>query len=68
MLTTEHYERAFDYFDIDHSGGISYEEIAQELNISKETVKSQIKIALQKLRTFLGEHWDTLTISILISS
>ncbi len=29
MLKPEHYERAFDYFDIDHSGGISYEEIAK---------------------------------------
>lgn len=55
-------------FNLSRQSGLSYDEIAQELNISKETVKSQIKIALQKLRTFLGEHWDTLAISILLWS
>lgn len=30
-LKREHYERAFEYFDIDHSGDISYEEVAKFL-------------------------------------
>ncbi len=28
FFTKEHFEQAFTYFDIDHSGVISYEEIA----------------------------------------
>ena len=42
MLTAEHYARAFDYFDIDHSGGISYEEIAKFLDgqESQEAIKA----------------------------
>ena len=31
FLKASHYEKAFDYFDIDHSGDISYEEIAKFL-------------------------------------
>jgi Ca2+-binding EF-hand superfamily protein len=40
-LKTEHYEKAFDYFDIDHSGGISYEEVAKFLEgqESQEAIK-----------------------------
>lgn len=47
-------------FQLSRHSGLTYDEIAQELGVSKETVKSQIKIALHKLRTFLGKHWDTI--------
>lgn len=45
-------------FQLSRNAGLTYDEIAQELGVSKETVKSQIKIAMQKLRAFLGEHWE----------
>ena len=46
---------------------MTYQEIADELDISKETVKSQIKIALQKLRSFLKEYWEVLVLPILLN-
>ena len=45
-------------FKLSRDSGMTYDEIANELGVSKETVKSQIKIALGKLRQFLGKHWD----------
>ena len=43
-------------FQLSRNGGMTYQEIADELEISKETVKTQIKIALQKMRSFLREY------------
>ena len=43
-------------FQLSRQAGLSYDEIAEELDISKETVKTQIKIAYQKLRVFLKEQ------------
>lgn len=47
-------------FHLSRQGGLTYDEIAEELGISKETVKSQVKIALRKLRDFLGRHWEAM--------
>ncbi|MBX2875967.1 MAG: RNA polymerase sigma-70 factor [Saprospiraceae bacterium] len=47
-------------FQLSRQSGLTYDEIARELGVSKETVKSQIKIALQKLRAFLGKHWEAI--------
>lgn len=47
-------------FQLSRQAGLTYDEIAEELGISKETVKSQVKIALRKLRDFLGRRWETL--------
>ena len=47
-------------FQLSRQSGLTYDEIAEELGISRETVKSQVKIALRKLRAFLGEHWETM--------
>ena len=52
-------------FHLSRELGMTYEEIAQELGVSRETVKSQIKIALQKLRAFLGTHWDAMILVLL---
>lgn len=49
-------------FNLSRQAGLTYEEIAQELGVSKETVKSQIKIALKKLRTFLDKHWTNIPV------
>ncbi|MEZ4848512.1 MAG: RNA polymerase sigma-70 factor [Bacteroidia bacterium] len=45
-------------FKLSRDSGMTYDEIANELGVTKETVKSQIKIALVKLRQFLGKYWD----------
>ena len=55
-------------FQLSRHSGLTYDEIAQELGVSKETVKSQIKIALHKLRTFLGRHWDTICLLGILQS
>ena len=47
-------------FQLSRQGGLTYDEIAEELGISKETIKSQVKIALRKLRDFLGRHWEAM--------
>ena len=49
-------------FNLSRQAGLTYEEIAIELGVSKETVKSQIKIALKKLRDFLKEHWTQIPV------
>ncbi|GJM34704.1 MAG: DNA-directed RNA polymerase sigma-70 factor [Saprospiraceae bacterium] len=49
-------------FHLSRNNGLTYNEIAEELGITKETVKTQIKIALQKLREMLGKYWDTLVL------
>ncbi len=51
-------ERCRIIFTLSRQGGLTYDEIAEELSISKESVKSQIKIALQKLRAYLKEYWE----------
>ena len=45
-------------FNLSRNGGMTYQEIADELGISKETVKTQIKVALHKLRAFLRDYWE----------
>lgn len=44
-------------FNLSRGSGMTYQEIATELGVSKETVKSQIKIAIKKLQQILKEHW-----------
>lgn len=46
-------------FELKQSG-LSYDEIAATLNISKNTVRNQMVSALQTLRNLLQEHGDTL--------
>ncbi len=52
-------------FNLSRNHGMTYQEIADELNVSKETVKSQIKIALKKLQVALKEHWHLLLLLLL---
>ena len=47
-------------FHLSRNANMSYQEIADELDIGRETVKTQISIALQKIKEFLGKHWDVL--------
>lgn len=45
--------------------GLKYEEVAQKMNLSSETVKSYMKLALRFLRAYLKEHTDLTVILIL---
>jgi RNA polymerase sigma-70 factor, ECF subfamily len=47
-------------FDLSRNAGLTYREIAAELNISPKTVETQISIALTRIKAYLGKHWDTL--------
>lgn len=54
-------------FRMRHEQGLSYDEIARELNISKFTVRNLLNLALQNIRTYLLEHGDiTGIISLLL--
>jgi RNA polymerase sigma-70 factor (ECF subfamily) len=52
-------------FTLSRFSNLSYEEIAGKLNISSNTVKTQIKIALTKLRDNLKEYLAVLLLFIL---
>jgi RNA polymerase sigma-70 factor (ECF subfamily) len=52
-------------FMLNRQAGMSYEEIAQSLGLSRKTVKAQMGIALKKLRGYLGRHWDKLPLLLL---
>lgn len=52
-------------FLLNRDGELTYEEIAQKLSISANTVKTQIKIALSKLREALGEYLPFLLLGLL---
>lgn len=58
-------ERCRIIFTLSRQAGLSYEEIATELGISKKTVKAQMGIALQKLRLYVDCHWDKMLIMLL---
>ena len=51
-------------FEMARNEGMSYEAISEELGISKNTVKSQMRKALETLRNFLLEQKD-ITLSLL---
>lgn len=52
-------------FTLSRQAGMSYEEIAGSLGLSRATVKAQMGIALKKLRGYLGRHWDKLPLLLL---
>jgi RNA polymerase sigma-70 factor (ECF subfamily) len=43
-------------FRLKHEEGLSYEEIAQKLNLSKNTVRNHLAEALQIMRAYLLKH------------
>ncbi|QHT71391.1 RNA polymerase sigma-70 factor [Rhodocytophaga rosea] len=55
-------ERCRIIFSLSRNAGLSYEEIAAELGISKKTVKAQMGIALHKLRLYMDQHWDKMLV------
>jgi RNA polymerase sigma-70 factor (ECF subfamily) len=49
-------------FNLSRNSGLTYKEIAEELDISIKTVENQIGLALKKLRTHLNPIWDKIMI------
>lgn len=47
-LTQDHFEQAFSYFDIDHSGTITYDEIAAFLE-DKENSQEEIRLIFKEV-------------------
>ena len=45
-------------FTLSRNAGMTYKEIAVELDISPKTVESQMTIALCRIKTYLQKHWD----------
>lgn len=47
-------------FNLSRNAGLSCDEIAGQLNISRKTVQAQIGIAIKKLREYLKDQWDNI--------
>ncbi|MEO9851317.1 MAG: RNA polymerase sigma-70 factor [Reichenbachiella sp.] len=54
-------------FNLSRNAGMTYKEIADELDISVKTVENQIGLALKKLRENLNPIWDKIMLLILIN-
>lgn len=52
-------------YELCHIEGLKYEEAAQKMNLSVETVRSYMKLALRSLRAYLKTHTDVTAILIL---
>ncbi len=53
-------------FDLSKNAGLTYQEIAEELEISKKTVEAQMSIALKKLRETLKPAWDKIILTLVL--
>lgn len=56
-------------YKLRHEQGLTYDEIASQLNLSKNTVRNQLNLAMQNIRTYLLHHGDiTGVLAIIIFS
>lgn len=53
-------------FVLSRNAGMTYKEIAEELDISVKTVENQVGLALKKLREELNPIWEKIMFSIVI--
>jgi RNA polymerase sigma-70 factor, ECF subfamily len=53
-------------FNLSRNSGLTYKEIAEELDISVKTVENQIGIALKKMREQLSPIWDKVIILLIM--
>ncbi|MEO9967805.1 MAG: RNA polymerase sigma-70 factor [Reichenbachiella sp.] len=54
-------------FNLSRNAGMTYKEIAEELEISVKTVENQIGLALKKLREQLNPIWDKIMLLVLMN-
>lgn len=50
-------------FQLSRDGGLNHEEIAEQLHLSRNTVKNHMVEALRFIRSYLGQHGSVLVIS-----
>jgi len=53
-------------YQLSREEGLKYEEIAQRLNLSRQTVKSYMKIAILSVKTYLQNHGVAIDLPVLI--
>ena len=53
-------------YNLCHVEGMKYEEVAQKLQLSPETVRSHLKLALRFLRVYVSKHTDVAAILIIL--
>ncbi|UXP31370.1 RNA polymerase sigma-70 factor [Reichenbachiella agarivorans] len=54
-------------FNLSRNAGMSYKEIAEELDLSVKTVENQVGLALKKLRVQLHPIWDKVFVMIVLN-
>jgi len=54
-------------FNLSRNAGMTYKEIAEELDLSVKTVENQIGLALKKLRENLNPIWDKIMLLLLMN-
>ncbi len=53
-------------FKLRHGQGLSYDEIALQLGLSKNTIRNQLNLAQQNIRTYLLERGDFFGLTLLL--
>lgn len=53
-------------YELCHQKGLKYEEVALQLQLSPETVKSYMKLSLRFLRNYIARHTDVAAILIIL--
>ena len=57
--------RCQEIFRLNRLEGLSYQQVADHLKLSKKTVEAQMGIAFKKLREFIKKRWEYMVILIL---
>jgi len=60
--------RCQEIFKLNRLEGLSYQQVADHLNLSKKTVEAQMGIAFKKLREFIKQRWEFLIVLLLYCS
>ncbi|EAY24329.1 RNA polymerase sigma-70 factor [Microscilla marina] len=59
-------KRCSEIFTLTRIEGLSYQQVADQLGISKKTVEAQMGIAFKKLRIFIKQHWELMIVWALV--
>ncbi|MDR8394529.1 RNA polymerase sigma-70 factor [Aliifodinibius sp. S!AR15-10] len=58
-------DRCREIFKLSRESGLTYQEIAEVLDLSIKTVETQMGRALKSLRAFLKEHWNQVVLFLI---